>query len=297
MKYTKPAFTFDEQAERLLKRGLQADRNQLVLRLQSISYYRLSGYLYPFRNPDDTYKSGTTLDLICRRYTFDRQLRLNVLDAVERIEVALRANLVSIYAKQYGPFGYFDPQNLPNLTLEKHTGLIRKISEEYFKSKETFVLHFLKKYGDHHQLPPIWMTSELMSFGTLLTFFRGLPKPMKQSLASRFNIADDVFESWLTAINGVRNICAHHARLWNRTLGYKPLIPRGSKNIQWHIPTEISNDRIFGTLTVLKFCLNQVAPQSAWPNRFKQLLLTYPEIPKPSMGIPSNWEECPIWKQ
>ena len=64
MKYTKPALTFDEQADQLLRRGLQPNRNQLILRLQSISYYRLSGYLFPFRNLDDTYRSGTTLDLI-----------------------------------------------------------------------------------------------------------------------------------------------------------------------------------------------------------------------------------------
>ena len=79
MKYTKPPLTFEQQADLLISRGLIADKSTLITRLKSVSYYRMSGYLYPFRNPNDTFKPGTTLDRIWQRYTFDRQLRLSVL--------------------------------------------------------------------------------------------------------------------------------------------------------------------------------------------------------------------------
>jgi abortive infection bacteriophage resistance protein len=61
VKYTKRAFTFDEQADQLLARGLVADRQELPTRLRSVSYYRLSGYWHPFRRADDEFVSGTTL--------------------------------------------------------------------------------------------------------------------------------------------------------------------------------------------------------------------------------------------
>jgi len=60
MNYIKPPLTFEEQADRILSRGFIADRNRLVLRLKSVNYYRFSGYLYPYRNADDTFKSNTT---------------------------------------------------------------------------------------------------------------------------------------------------------------------------------------------------------------------------------------------
>jgi len=79
-----------------LKRGLVAPDQQAVIeKLQAVSYYRLSAYWYPFRQPDDTLKPGTTLKTIWRRYTFDRQLRLLVLDAIERVEIAVRTQIVN----------------------------------------------------------------------------------------------------------------------------------------------------------------------------------------------------------
>jgi abortive infection bacteriophage resistance protein len=108
MKYVKPALTFSDQADRLLKRGLVAPDQQAVIeKLQAVSYYRLSAYWYPFRQPDDTLKPGTTLETIWRRYTFDRQLRLLVLDAIERVEIAVRTQIVNRHTLKHGPFPIF----------------------------------------------------------------------------------------------------------------------------------------------------------------------------------------------
>jgi len=92
MKYEKPALTFAEQANRLLSRGLVADHNELVNILKAVSYYRLSAYWHTFRiegDPDDRLRPGTTLTMVWNRYVFDRQLRLLVMDAIERVEVVV----------------------------------------------------------------------------------------------------------------------------------------------------------------------------------------------------------------
>ena len=143
---------------------------------------------------------------------------------------------------------------------------------------------------------PLWIVAEVMSFGTVLTLYRGLEQILKQTVAREYSIADKVLTSWLIALNGVRNMCAHHARLWNRELGYKPLIPRGRKHPQWQEPVLIPNNRIFGILTILKYMLSYIAPQSKWDIRLIDLLDRYPEIPLTPMGFPANWKNCPIWK-
>ncbi len=297
MRYAKPPLTFQEQADLLLARGLRADRELLIARLKAVSYYRLSGYWFPFRqsNPDQKFKPGTSLETIWKRYTFDRRLRLLIMDAIERVEVAVRTSLIYHLSHGHGPFGYTDPVNLPNISPRVHADLLKKIKKETQRSKETFVTHFNEKYGDCHEHLPIWMASEIMTFGMLLTLFRGVKTSIKQEIAREYGVTDKVLESWLSALNAVRNICAHHGRLWNRELGYKPMIPKKRKHPEWHEPVAVGNNRIFAILTVLKYLMRQIAPQSSWPERFYKLLAAYPEIPFWPMGFPKNWRECGIW--
>jgi abortive infection bacteriophage resistance protein len=292
--YTKLALTFEQQADLLLSRGLLADRDELLSRLRSVSYYRLSGYWYPFRLEDDSFIEGTTLAAIWSRYTFDRRFRLLVMDAVERVEVCIRTEIVYRLAHLQGAFGYLERANLPNMPGEKYDEFVRQVIDDYGRSHEQFIKHFAATYGADHLCPPYWMITELMTFGTLLTLFKGSPREVKKHIAARFGVADVVLESWLGALNVVRNICAHHGRLWNRELGYKPLIPK--RDDRWHDPVEIPDDRSFGILTILKYLLDDIAPQSGWVGRLEALHAEYPTIPQHHMGYPDNWHECPIWK-
>ena len=293
MEYSKPALTFAQQADLLRLRGLIAERQELIERLRVVSYYRLSGYLHPFRNPDDTFKPGTTLEQVWRRYTFDRQLRLLVLDAIGRIEIAVRTNLAYLHCHAHGPFGYLNTSSLPGLDAGNFNRLHWKLKDEVRRSQETFVAHFKSKYGDRHSELPLWMAAELMTLGMVFTLFRGVEKTIKRQVSTEFGVAFRVMESWLSTLNAIRNICAHHGRLWNRVLGIKPLIP--AKDPQWHAPVEVGNERIFGVLSILWYMLSVIAPRSMWRNRLQALMESYGDIPFPQMGFAPNWNECPIW--
>jgi abortive infection bacteriophage resistance protein len=293
VQYSKPPLSYEEQADQLLGRGLVAERDVLISRLECVNYYRLSGYWHPFRRADDSFLPGTLLDSVWRRYTFDRRLRLLALDAIERVEISVRTDLCYQLAHAQGPFGYLDPMNLPGMGPTKHSEFIAQLEKEYARSQEPYVRHFRTKYGSDHSLPPYWMIVELMTFGAMLTLFRGIETPLKQLIARRYGVSDTVLESWLVSVNGLRNICAHHGRLWNRELGYKPKIP--TKDKQWRDPVEVPGNRVFGILTVLKYLLNGIAPQSAWTGRFDELLADYPDIPLDQMGFPADWQLCPIW--
>ncbi len=296
MKYNKPALTFPQQADRLVMRGLGGNRELIEKRLAAVNYYRLSGYLYPFRNPDDTFKPGTTIEAVWDRYAFDRRFRLLVMDAIERIEITVRSQLACHHSLHHGPFGYAtDAKSLPKLDLQGHLEFVERIQAETMRSKERFVQHFQDKYGDSHDTLPVWMAAEIMSFGTVLTFFRGASHQVKQAVATVFGMPAAVFESWILTLNTVRNICAHHGRLWNREHGMKPILPRIHEYPDWHTPVKIENKRVFAILTICRHCLRQVAPQSQWPIRFRHLLDHNPAIPVAEMGFPPNWRQSPLW--
>ncbi len=295
MKYAKPPLTLDQQADLLLSRGMTGDKALIIERLSVVNYYRLSGYWYPLRQPDHSFKPGTTFEKVWLRYVFDRHLRLHVIDAIERIEVAIRSHLAYHHAHYHSdPFSYVtDPDEMPELSATKRTRFLKEIAKETKFSKETFAEHFRRKYGDEHTYMPVWMASEIMTFGCMLTFFHGSPYDIRKKIADVFGITDEVFSSWLLTLNVVRNICAHHGRLWNREFGVKPKIPR--KQPVWHQPVEVANNRVFGIMTICKYCMDRIAPQSHWPNRVQDLLTQFPDIPKRSMGFPDNWQNCPIW--
>jgi abortive infection bacteriophage resistance protein len=294
MRFTKPPLAIADQVQLLLDRGMAGDRKLMAERLAIVSYYRLTAYWHPFRQADHSFIPGTSFDVIWNRYVFDRHLRLLVMDAIERIEIAIRSQLALHHSMTYGPFAYaVNAASLPVLKSDQRKQFKIDIKQQIGKSKETFVDHFKTHYGDSHTYLPVWMATEIMSFGCMLTFYRGCDPAMKRQVAKPFGVHHTVLESWLKALNVVRNICAHHGRLWNRVFGVKPMIP--NKDSQWHTPVPITGDQIMGMLTLCQYCLNHIASQSQWPARLLDLLNRFPEPPRQDMGIPDNWLSCPIW--
>ncbi len=307
MEYHKPPLSYEKQAELLIQRGLIADKGVLVERLENVNYYRLSGYLFPYRQADDSFKAETTFEEVWKHYTFDRRLRLIVMDAIERIEVSVKTQLIYNVSHKTQAFGYMESECFPMMSVSEHESLVKKIVEEVSRSKERFVGHFKNKYGNAHRFTgvagaehiilPLWMVGEILSFGTVLTAYRGVSNEIKGNIAKRYHIPVPVLTSWLQTVNVIRNICAHHGRLWNRELGVKPYIPRKNKYPEWHDPVAIPRNRVFGVLTILRYLLKIIAPQSNWKKRFMALLDEYPNISRWSMGFSDNWQESPLWKE
>ncbi len=236
-------------------------------------------------------------DVAWEQYIFDRKLRLLLMDAIERIEVGLRTQFSYHHAHAHGPFGYAtDPAALPKLRPDQRVLVLGKIENEVARSKERFVEHFAKKYGDSHNYPPVWMATEVMSFGCVLKLWQASSKSVKNQIALTFGVSDEVLETWFWTLNEVRNICAHHGRLWNRDLGNKPSIPKCKPYPDWHDPSTVPNHRVFVVLTICAYCLTRVAPSSSWQSRVRQLLCAHPNVPLKNMGFPDDWLKSPLWK-
>lgn len=298
MRYDKLPKTFEEQADLLLSRGLIADRGQLVRRLRVTSYFRLAGYLHPFREVGaDRYLAGTTLDTVWQICVFDQRLRTLVLDAIEAIEVHVRTQLAYYFSHDHGVFAYTDDRHFPNLRPDQFILWQRKLDDQVersLKSREEFVAHFFAKYGDEHRRLPVWALVELMDFGATLTFFRGVSDGIKKRIAAGVGQPDRVVMSWLLALNTVRNRCAHHLRLYNWELGTPVLIPQQGKFPAWHAP-RLPNNKAGVVLTICRVWLNQIYPGNTWSARVRALFAEFPGQPIKPMGLEPDWLRHPLW--
>lgn len=225
MHYTKPPLNFRDQAKRVIGRGLIADIDELETFLSKVNYYRFTGYLYPFRDDGDSFKPGTTFDQVRSVYEFDTELRLLTFSSIEIIDVAiLRTMLVEKFTMKYGSFCYSFENSFNRMSAFEHGRLLDEITANVDRSKEEFVSNYFSKY-DEEKLLPFWMIAELSSFGLFSKIFQKVNNDVKVPIANHFNLHSRILASWLHTLTNVRNICAHHARLWNRVLPIRPEIP------------------------------------------------------------------------
>lgn len=294
MKYEKEALTFERQIDLLEGRGLEVpDRSKAANYLCNISYYRLSAYMLPLKHPGtDRFIEGTTFENILDLYLFDREFRLLIFDVVEKIEIAFRTQISYHHSLVHGPYWFEDRNNFRDAEYwRKH---LENIDAEVDRAKEVFKDHFFRKYDEHERMP-IWMTSEVLSLGLLSKIYRNLSMSgEKKKIARHFGIGQpQVLESWMQSVTYVRNICAHHSRLWNRVLTLRPNYLE--RPIDTWIDGRPPNDKTYYLVCCFLYMLRSINPNTRFVSHFKNLLNRYPNLNLGSMGFPEDWESQSFW--
>lgn len=308
----------------LISRGmLITDKPKAELCLSRIGYYRLSAYWYPFRESKtetdpttggkrvvvmDNFKPDTKFTTVHDLYVFDKKLRLIVLDALERIEITVRTDIATLLGI-HGRLAHRDPKILhgnfarrakaPGSPKTKLDTWLDRLDKKFDDSREDFAKHFKRKYPNDHL--PIWMAVELWDFGTLSHFISGLTVKDKDALALTYGIPNGIMlESWIRCLNDIRNICAHHSRLWNRPLVSQPRWPSANAIAYLdHLQGDTHGQtRLYAALVLLCFMLKKVNPTSTWAKRLSDHVATLPDNPYVTVhnaGFPVNWMTQPIW--
>lgn len=326
----KPFKTLEEQASRMKERGCNSELDEIIQHLKVVNYYRLSGYAYSFRNlPEDNFIEGTTIEKIWNLYRFDRRLRLLILDAIERIEIALRTTIAYHWAKSVAKKSISNPQKYDNYYRKKYRKqkLINELQGRYATAQDDCFVHHKNKLGISSVLElPVWVFVELAMFGNLLFLLKdGLKEEVKYSVAKDFGFDKHDFNSFisiLTLIKEARNCSAHHVRVWNRcwirednSNSEKNLIAPEIKtpgifnaefceNSQsWIFPKTYNKMSFKGqtTMALLAFCsffMQKLVPQSQWLRRLHQLFLEFPLSEKflAQMGASIFWNKHPLFK-
>jgi abortive infection bacteriophage resistance protein len=301
IQYGKPALTTDQQIDLLIRRGMHiADRAQARQYLTHISYYRLRAYWLPFEqaaaNGDDhAFAAGADFATVLAIYDFDRELRLLLIDAIERVEISLRTRLANVLSLRYGPFAHEEPVHFakPHLWQQSRD----ELAKEYARSRETFAEHYRSQYPQLPS-PPLWVACELMTLGHLSRWLQNLRIPKdRQTIADAYGLDEKVLVSFAHHLTIVRNHCAHHGRVWNRKLSLKMQIP-GKKPAGLSAQFNPAQDRrLYNTLTMLAYLMSVISPASTWRQRLKALIQATPQIAVADMGFPADWEQRAIWQE
>jgi len=232
---------------------------------------------------------------VWERYIFDRKLRLLIMDAIERIEIAFRAMVSEDLTMKFGPFAHLDARAVPSAKPGQHEEFLDRLREDAQHSREVFIEHFRISYEEFPDIP-LWAAVEIMTLGNLLTLFRMAGYRLHKEMARPFKITGLVLDSWFLTINYARNMCAHHSRLVQRVMAIKPLIPDLKNDPRWHGSPAIRNTHVFGLLTILAYLTAVVSPQSTWRDHVKRLFDEHPNISEAMLGCPPGWREHPFWK-
>jgi len=296
--YTKPYQDVSYLIALLKERGLLIDdeakaRNYII----HIGYFRLSAYFYPFLKQPKTihkYKSGSTFEQVLNLYRFDRKLRLLVFNEIEKIEVAIRSAMVNTACQHFNDTywitqsQYFYNQNYFNSSMEE-------IESELSRSREDFIEHFKNTYSNPH--PPAWMIAEILPLGNICRIYKNInDRNLKKKIAKQFGLQPIAFESWIMTIVGLRNICCHHNRLWNRVLPIRTILPQSTIFPWISDSSTVDTQRVYFRLCMIRYLLFSVSPHNTFKEKLITLLNNYPNVDINAMGFTIDWQNEPLWR-
>jgi abortive infection bacteriophage resistance protein len=296
MKYLKPPVPILEQIEMLKKRGLIFnDETKTAHYLSNISYYRLRAYTYPFQDNKDKnhpFIEEVSFEKIIDLYVFDRHLRLLIFDGLEKIEIVLRTQIIYNFALTYGGFWHLKPELYKDAM--RFANQLDSLQKEVDRSNETFIDHYKSKYTQPSE-PPCWMSLEVSSMGLLSKIFQNLRKSEeKKKVTKHFGLTNpEILENWMHCFCNLRNICAHHGRIWNRRLvpiklPYNTLYPFLDND-------KLYTNKLYATLCCIEYVLQIISPNNTFKIRLKELIKKCPMKQEKEMGFPANWQNDKLW--
>ena len=298
MKFGKPPLSHEQQLDQLIQRGLICtNRAESLHYLAHLNYYRLGAYWLPFEaeHAAHAFKPGTRFEDVLNLYVFDRELRLLLLDAIERVEVSVRTGLAYALVHRHGPHAHLDANLFKKPARNwDYASQRQKLEDEARKSHETFPQHHYRKYDE--PLPPLWAVVEVMTLGQLSKWYGNLRHGGdRNAVAHRYDMDETVLTSFLHHLSIIRNVCAHHARLWNREFTFTFRLPSHRPAPLVASLNHADSRRLYNTLTTLAWMLDTISPQHHWKKRLKELLTRHGIDPRP-MGFAKAWQETPIWR-
>lgn len=284
------ATTFDEQLSKLEDRGLIIhDKAFAIGKLQNLNYYRLRGYWLTFER-NGKFVEGTTFNDIWEVYQLDHELRDWLWQAIAPIEIKLRSQFAYHFAHSCGPDGYLNKENY--LSEEKFLKALTNYERECDRAYDQgvpCVVHNKDKYGKL----PIWAAVETMSLGTLSMLYGNLdPSIGKEesgvsvamAIAYSFGSRPKQLKSWAYHLTTVRNIVAHHDRLYNRIMNIQPYMLKRDK--------KYASRKQFPTLLTIKR-IYEMSWKEDWRMMGGNLMSCFdrhPSVDLAPMGFPGDWK-------
>lgn len=290
--YSKPALSSAQILHHLWSRGLRIDdRQKALIALESIGYYRLLIYMRTFQGAGKRFYSGTKFSDILSIYEFDKKIRLHLVDALERVEVAMRVALSDHMSSTYSPHWYMNSNHYKSF--DSYARNISKINNDLGigqRGKSVSLNHYYATYSDP-ELPPSWLVMERLSFGQLSRLFECLNTPERKVVARPFGFDEQILTSWLHSLTFLRNVCAHHSRVWN--VKFSKFTP---KSVRIYSGEFLVNDRLYVRALVIWLLLRSQPSAIQWRDDLVKLIAAAPHSPATTIGFQPGWETGVAWQ-
>lgn len=279
--------------------------------LKYVSYYRLSAYWYPARKltangvRQDSFRPGTEFRDAVALYEADRKLRALVHDGMERVEIAMRTRVGEALITT-DPRAYTCPERFrPSFKHQQCMEMLDKRIHRAGRNNEA-IKHYKSNYGGQY---PFWVLAEVLDFADISRLFEGLPARDQRAITEDMDIIIDLdalsdnqkekverespLVRWMEQLTIVRNYCAHHARLWNKSFAPAPTAALRTLPQFSRLP-EGQSEKIFGAITLMAYLIRVTSPGTTWPDKVASLIedqfLPNPLVNPASMGLPKSWD-------
>lgn len=253
--------------------------------LLTIGYSRLKRYFKIFYdNNNETFIDNFSFEDLLNIYVFDRKLRGLFIEALERIEIAVKNCLFDTVALDTNNVYFIYDKSLFNPL--HYDSTLRKIGQVILHRTDKNILN-----GDMK----CWGISENITFGNLCFIYNCLISKYREMIANMFRLNNKVMSSWLLSIALTRNICAHFSILWSRIFSIQPINLKNSKTKETIIDFKNSNNKLFAQFYILSYFMKQISPNTTWIARVLKLIEEYQNktsfIKKSIMGFPEDYDE------
>jgi abortive infection bacteriophage resistance protein len=311
VEYNKPYRTPRDLAHKLILQGLAVpDRKLAETTIFRENYFRFKAYISPFFDKTTgKFHPGATFDDLYGLYCADQKLRDFLIPLLALLEVRIRATVDNVITSTTNdPFWHINTEYFKNFSDVERA--LKKAQQRFDQGKQEFVVHYRDRYFTkqsyvYRRTPPFWIISEIFTLEQLLSVCKSLnEKCAKFMVSAGKNRLDLIAKPFglnshgalinnLGCILELRNLCAHHNRLWNRNLKN----PSGLKG-NHSIPPSHPN-RLYSQLLMLRICCKaQGIPDGIEP--FMTSMFASVSVftrDKANMGFPPDWQTDSIWTE
>lgn len=309
--FLKPFKTVDQQLEILADRGLYIkDIPKSKKYLLSNNYYNIvNGYGKFFQTDQDKFVDGATFDELSALYTFDKDIKRSILQAILTAEHHIKSITAHRFSEENSDarYAYLNSSSYAEDKILEVGTVISKLAR---------IINFNKKFQDNpinhyvnqHNDVPIWVLTDFLEFGDLRMIIENLPTSIQNNIAKdlvsflktgnpNFNgvFPPETMISFLKNINQTRNICAHNNRLLNyncyaNSVYFSPI----------HNDTGLQDDNsrksVYSTIVSLQCFISHAEFVILWNSirkRTKKLSIKLSSIDvniiNESLGFPRDW--------
>ena len=285
------------QVQNLVDRGMNiSDRDLAERTLTHVGYQRLRSYWQPFEsntpgNNGYLFVPGTRFGIILSRYLFDQRLRSHLMEAFSFIEVSIRTQWAHQLANGFRHGDY--AHRKATLFNRHHASNLAELQRSYEQ--------ITNRRGPNFNSQTIWELVRVMSFGQLSKWCSNLrDRQIRQAISQTYGFDQSVLTSALQHLTAVRNISAHHERLWNVTLNTGIRIPTRLTVRPENAGAFNHQDRrkVYNAIVIATHLMEVITPNGDWPKRLLAIMEeSQGNVPEAQMGFPSNWKTLDLWQK